>query len=90
MSRALSAASLIGIEAALASGDEAHLDLAIRRLLLLAFTVLAGPLFDLADAAATDMLDRTPYIASVLDEAAAERAAETLSHDPTEVHDARH
>jgi len=56
----------------------------------LAFTVLAGPLFDLADAAATDMLDRTPYIASVLDEAAAERAAETLSHDPTEVHDARH
>ncbi|HEU4547195.1 MAG TPA: alpha-amylase family glycosyl hydrolase, partial [Microlunatus sp.] len=36
-----SAASLIGIEAALASGDEAHLDLAIRRLLL-AYQIVLG------------------------------------------------
>lgn len=36
-----SAASLIGIEAALASGDEAHLDLAIRRLLL-AYEIVLG------------------------------------------------
>lgn len=36
-----SAASLIGIEAALASGDEAHLDLAIRRLLL-AYQIVYG------------------------------------------------
>ena len=35
------AASLIGIEAALASGDEAHLDLAIRRLLL-AYQIVYG------------------------------------------------
>ena len=49
----------------------------------------AGPLFALADEAATDMLDRSPYIAAVLDDAAAERAAATLSVDPTEVHDAR-
>ncbi|GAA3717662.1 alpha-amylase family protein [Microlunatus aurantiacus] len=36
-----SAASLVGIEAALASGDEAHLDLAIRRLLL-AYEIVLG------------------------------------------------
>ena len=36
-----SAASLIGIEAALASGDDAHLDLAIRRLLL-AYQIVLG------------------------------------------------
>jgi amylosucrase len=36
-----SAASLIGIEAALASGDQAHLDLAIRRLLL-AYEIVLG------------------------------------------------
>jgi amylosucrase len=36
-----SAASLIGIEAALASGDQAHLDLAIRRLLL-AYEIVFG------------------------------------------------
>lgn len=57
--------------------------------LTLVFTVAAGPLFALADEAATDMLDRSPYIAAVLDDAAAERAAATLSVDPTEVHDAR-
>lgn len=55
----------------------------------LAFTVFAGPLYDLADRAATDMLDRTPYISAVLGPEAAERAAVSLSHDPTEVHDAR-
>ncbi|MDO4240267.1 Na+/H+ antiporter subunit D [Micrococcus sp.] len=55
----------------------------------LAFTVFAGPLYDLADRAATDMLDRTPYISAVLGSEAAERAAVSLSHDPTEVHDAR-
>ncbi|EFD49599.1 putative monovalent cation/H+ antiporter subunit D [Micrococcus luteus SK58] len=57
--------------------------------LTLVFTVAAGPLFALADEAATDMLDRSPYIAAVLDDAAAERAARNLSVDPTEVHDAR-
>ena len=57
--------------------------------LTLVFTVAAGPLFALADEAATDMLDRSPYIAAVLDDAAAERAAATLSVDPTEVHNAR-
>ncbi|XJN88872.1 Na+/H+ antiporter subunit D [Micrococcus luteus] len=57
--------------------------------LTLVFTVAAGPLFALSDDAATDMLDRSPYIAAVLDDAAAERAAATLSVDPTEVHDAR-
>ena len=57
--------------------------------LTLVFTVAAGPLFSLSDDAATDMLDRSPYIAAVLDDAAAERAAATLSVDPTEVHDAR-
>ena len=57
--------------------------------LTLVFTVAAGPLFALSDDAATDMLDRSPYIGAVLDDAAAERAAATLSVDPTEVHDAR-
>ncbi|QQE48960.1 Na+/H+ antiporter subunit D [Micrococcus luteus] len=57
--------------------------------LTLVFTVAAGPLFALSDDAATDMLDRSPYIAAVLDDAAAERAAATLSVDPTEVHNAR-
>ncbi|MCV7564901.1 Na+/H+ antiporter subunit D [Micrococcus luteus] len=57
--------------------------------LTLVFTVAAGPLFALSDHAATDMLDRSPYIAAVLGDAAAERAAATLSVDPTEVHDAR-
>lgn len=55
----------------------------------LAFTVFAGPLYDLADRAATDMLDRSPYISAVLGPEAAERAAVSLRHDPTEVHDAR-
>ncbi|MGW5853055.1 Na+/H+ antiporter subunit D [Micrococcus sp. NPDC055215] len=56
--------------------------------LSVAFTVLAGPLYGLADRAATDMLERTPYIGAVLGEDAAERAAESLRNDPTEVHDA--
>lgn len=54
-----------------------------------AFTVFAGPLFDFADRAATDMLERTPYISAVLGDEAAGHAAENLSNDPTEVHDAR-
>nr|WP_298985052.1 Na+/H+ antiporter subunit D [uncultured Micrococcus sp.] len=56
--------------------------------LSVAFTVLAGPLYGLADRAATDMLERTPYIGAVLGEDAAERAAESLRNDPTEVNDA--
>ena len=54
----------------------------------LAFTVFAGPLYDLADRAAVDMLERSPYISAVLGPEAADRAAVTLSHDPSEVHDA--
>ena len=57
--------------------------------LTLAFTVAAGPLFVLADDAAVDMLDRSPYIGAVLDDAAAERAAATLRAEQMEVHSAR-
>lgn len=37
-------------------------------------TVVAGPLFDFADAAANDMIHRTPYIEAVLGEEAAQQA----------------
>ncbi|WIK83382.1 Na+/H+ antiporter subunit D [Micrococcus lylae] len=58
--------------------------------LSVAFTVFAGPLYDLSDQAAQDMMDRTPYITAVLGEAAAEEAAEDLADDPTEEgHDGR-
>jgi len=58
--------------------------------LSVAFTVFAGPLYDLSDRAAQDMMDRTPYITAVLGEAAAEEAADDLADDPTEEgHDGR-
>lgn len=58
--------------------------------LSVAFTVFAGPLYDLSDRAAQDMMGRTPYITAVLGEAAAEEAAEDLADDPTEEgHDGR-
>jgi multicomponent Na+:H+ antiporter subunit D len=49
-----------------------------------AFTVFAGPLYDLSDRAAQDMQQRTPYITAVLGEDAAREAAADLAADPTE------
>ncbi|WP_158496814.1 Na+/H+ antiporter subunit D [Micrococcus cohnii] len=55
----------------------------------LAFTVLAGPLYDLSDRAAADMMSRTPYISAVLGDEAAQDAARDLAADPTEASDDR-
>ncbi|MFB9072066.1 Na+/H+ antiporter subunit D [Citricoccus parietis] len=44
----------------------------------LAFTVFAGPLYAFSDRAATDMLQRTPYIEAVLGPEAAEQATQDL------------
>ncbi|MDO5633778.1 MAG: Na+/H+ antiporter subunit D [Micrococcus sp.] len=53
--------------------------------LSLAFTVFAGPLYELSDRASVDMMERTPYISAVLGAEAADQAAADLAADPTEV-----
>ena len=47
----------------------------------LALTVLAGPLFEYADAAAQSVLRRTPYVTAVLGDEAADRIATSIGDD---------